>query len=210
MSRSPTPTPVTVDPPTVRPKTDHVMITTTYQVAPPETFSFKPDEWPKWIRRFERFRKASGLDTKDEEAQVNTLIYSMGDKADDIFRSLNLSEDDKKAYEQVKAKFDNHFVKKRNVIYERAKFNMRKQERGEGVDSFITALYALAEHCTYGVLHDEMIRDRLVVGISNAKLSEKLQLDPSLTLEKAITQARQSEAVHQQQFSSQRESIRSI
>ena len=82
MSRSPTPTTAPVDP---RPKTDHMMITTTYQVAPPETFSFKPEEWPKWIRCFERFRKVSGLDTKDEEAQVNTLIYSMGDKADDIF-----------------------------------------------------------------------------------------------------------------------------
>ena len=25
-------------------------------------FSFQPEEWPKWIQRFERFRKATGLD----------------------------------------------------------------------------------------------------------------------------------------------------
>jgi len=42
----------------------------------------------------------------------------------------------------------------------------------------------LVEHCSYGNLHDEMIRDRLVVGIKDAKLSEKLQLDPDLTFEK--------------------------
>ena len=67
------------------------------------------------------------------------------------------------------------------------------------MDTFITALYRLAEHCGYNDLHDEMIRDRIVVGISNAQLSEKLQLDSELTLEKAIAEVRQSEAIKQQQ-----------
>ena len=44
-----------------------------------------------------------------------------------------------------------------------------------------------------------MVRDRIVVGIRNAALSEKLQLDDKLTLEKAITLVRQSEAVKEQQ-----------
>ena len=42
---------------------------------------------------------------------------------------------------------------------------------------------------TLGALHDKMIRDRLVVGLRDANLSEKLQLDSELTLEKAIWQA---------------------
>ncbi len=44
-----------------------------------------------------------------------------------------------------------------------------------------------------------MIRDRLVVGIRDARLSEKLQLDSELTLEKAVTQVRQAEAIKLQQ-----------
>ena len=63
------------------------------------------------------------------------------------------------------------------------------------MDSFVTDLYALSEHCSYGDLHDEMIMDRLVVGLWSAKLSEKLQLDAELTLEKAVTQVRQAEAI---------------
>ena len=174
--------------------------TASYQVTPPEPFSFsKPEEWPKWSRRFERFRNASGLNDKPDPTQVNTLIYSMGDQADDILGSFGLSEEESSRYETVKAKFESYFVKKKNVIYERARFNMRVQEKGEAVDEFITALYKLAEHCGYGVLHDEMIRDRIVVGIKNAKLSEKLQLDSTLTLEKAITQVRQSEEIKRQQ-----------
>ena len=55
-------------------------------------------------------------------------------------------------------------------------------EEGESVDSFITALYALAEHCAYGALHNEMIHDHIVVGICSSSLSEKLQLNPELTL----------------------------
>ena len=39
------------------------------------------------------------------------------------------------------------------------RFNRRRQEEGESVDSFITALYTLAEHCGYGELHDEMVRE---------------------------------------------------
>ena len=120
----------------------------------------------------------------------------MGDEADDVLRSFNLTEDQQKEYNVVKDRFNSHFVRKRNVIYERAKFNMRKQE-GESVDAFVTDLYALAEHCLYGQLHDEMIRDRLV-GLRSAQLSEKLQLDPELTLEKALTQVRQ-EAIKLQQ-----------
>ena len=43
-----------------------------YPISPPESFNFsQPKEWPKWIRRFERFRSAAGLTEKDEEVQVN-------------------------------------------------------------------------------------------------------------------------------------------
>ena len=112
---------------------------------------------------------------------------------------FELSEEDAKKYDTVKSKFDWHLVKRRNVIYEWAKFNQRKQEPGESVDFFITVLCGLAEYCGYSTSHDKMIRDRIVVGLRDAKLSGKLQLDPVLTLDKAVTQARQSESIKQQQ-----------
>ena len=87
--------------------------------------------------------------------QVNTLVYSMGDKADDILQSFNLTEADQKKYSTVKDKFERYFVKRRNTIFERAKFNKRKQEDKESVDEFITDVYCLAEHCGYAALHDE-------------------------------------------------------
>ena len=69
----------------------------------------------------------------------------MGDKADDILQLFNLSEEDLKNYKTVKERFDTHFIQRRN-IFERAKFNCRKQEAGESVDDFITDLHCLARY----------------------------------------------------------------
>ena len=59
-------------------------------------------------------------------------------------------------------------------------------------------LYKLAESCNYGNMKDEMIRDRLVVGIRDNALSKRLQLDAALTLDKAKKTVRQQEAVGKQ------------
>ena len=123
----------------------------------------------------------------------------MGDKADDILGTLGLSAADLKKYRPVKEAFDKYFVCKHNVIYERARFNRRIQEPGESAEAFITAVYKLAEHCQYGSLLDEMIRDRLVVGIRHHGLSERLQMNSELTLEKAVTAIRQHEEIKKQQ-----------
>nr|XP_055068361.1 uncharacterized protein LOC129450004 [Misgurnus anguillicaudatus] len=174
--------------------------TATFTIQPPEPFDFtKPQEWERWIRRFDRFRLASNLNATSEENQVNTLVYCMGDEAEDVLKGLTLTEDQRKKYTDVEAGFDAFFVPKKNVIYERAKFNQRVQLLGETVDSFIIALYGLAEHCNYGELQKELIRGRLVVGLRNVSLSEKLQLDKDLTLETAITKTRQFEEVRRQQ-----------
>ena len=93
----------------------------------------------------------------------------MGDKADDILQSFNLSEEDLKSYKTVKEKFDVHFIQRRNTIFERAKFSCRKQEPGESIETFITDLHCLARYCNYGNLHKEMIHDRIVVGIHDNK-----------------------------------------
>ena len=150
------------------------------QLQPPAPFNFKaPDEWPRWRRRFEQFRIASGL------------------------ISTNATEADRADYALVIGKFDAFFRVRLNVIFERARFNRRSQLRlpGETVEQYIMALYDLASNCAYyGAMESEMIRDRLVVGIRDSALSERLQLDADLTLDKAKKQIRQREAVQEQQL----------
>ncbi len=129
-----------------------------FQIAPPKQFEFsQPDSWHVWIKRFERFRLASGLSEKDESTEIAALVYSMSSKAETVLASFTLTEDERKAYDSVKRKFDSHFVKRRNVIFERAKFNYRRQGDDESVESFVTALDTLSEHCQFGALREELI-----------------------------------------------------
>ena len=110
-----------------------------FQVPPPESFTFStPEQWPKWVRRFKRFSLCIWAKRERQKSPVNTLIYCMGNEADDILCSFQMSEEDKQKYAKVKDKFDAHFDKRKNTIFERAKFNRRKQDKGESVDDFIT------------------------------------------------------------------------
>ena len=56
----------------------------------------------------------------------------------------------------------------------------------------------LSELPWQGLLKDEMIRERIVVGLQGSKLSKKLQIDPALSLAKAISQAWQSATIKKQ------------
>ena len=124
----------------------------------------------------------------------------MGENAEDILASTNIPDDDRKQYASVVKQFDDFFKVRKNVIFERARFNRRCQAAGETAEQFITSLYTLAESCDYGDLKDQMIRDRIVVGICDQSQSERLQMDADLTLEKAKKLVRQREAVHEQQI----------
>ena len=123
----------------------------------------------------------------------------MDKDTDDVLVSTNITEDERKSFNDVVAKFDEHFKIHYNLIFERAKFNKRVQLEGKSAEQYITVLYHLAETCNYGEMKSEMIRDRLVVGIRDENLSQQLQTDSELTLDKAKKKIHQKEAVHQQQ-----------
>ena len=86
---------------------------------------------------------------------------------------------------------------RKNTIFERARFNRCCQGEDKTAEEFITALFALTENCNYDDLREELIRDRLVIRIKDTALSEHLQLDGNLTLDKAMKTVRQREAVRE-------------
>ncbi|UYV81558.1 K02A2.6-like, partial [Cordylochernes scorpioides] len=183
-------------------------LTTIVESLSVETFDFStPNEWPKWRKRFERYLVVSGMKKKEEADKIDLFMYLMGDRADDIFRTFKFEkEEEATKIDSVLKAFDSHFCVRKNIIYERAKFNSRIQEDREPVDEFITSLYKLADSCEFEGLHEQLIRDRIVVGVRDKALSERMQLDSELTLEKAVKMVRQQEAIRQQQVDLQRPS----
>ena len=87
----------------------------------PEAFNVcSPDEWPCWKKRFQQFRLASGL---SEDSNVSTLLYCMGQEGEETLASITITTADREQYDRVLAQFDSFFNVRRNVIFERAKFN---------------------------------------------------------------------------------------
>ena len=121
---------------------------------------------------------------ESEKHQINQLIYYLGNKADEILSTFQLTQTQAAEYETVKKKFDAYFDATKNVFFERAQFMHRVQQSSEHVDNFITCLHSLVKHCDYGTMKDEMGRGRLVVGLRDQPLSEHLQIDAKVMLKK--------------------------
>jgi hypothetical protein len=65
-------------------------------------------------------------------------------------------------------------------------FFSRNQENGESIDHYVTVLKTLSDTCEFGNLKESLIRDRLVFGILDNSVRERLLRDPELTLQTAI------------------------
>lgn len=165
------------------------------QVSPPDKLSFTTPNWTQWKKRFERYMSVSGLAEKSDQEKIDILVYVMGEESEEIlvqFPQLPTT------YVGALKMFEDHFIPKKNVIFERYKFNSRAQRAGESIELFITALHGLAENCEYGALKDELIRDRIVVGMLDVRTSERMQLQANLSLKDAITIAKQAEIQQRQ------------
>lgn len=169
-----------------------VMVPIVQPVVPtPDVFDFtKPELWPMWKKRFVRYLNVSGNSIKPEEEKVDLLIYLMGEKAEEILKTI---PEPAVTLNELLTQLDAHFRPAKNVIFERFKFNTRKQQEDESVENFIRALHVQADLCDFNAMKDELIRDQIVVGMKDIKTSEKLQMKTNLTLALAIQMARQAE-----------------
>ena len=80
------------------------MATPNFRLEPPPSFYFrKPDEWP----RFDQFRVASGLAADSEEKQFSTLLYCLGEEAEDVMLAVSDTKP-KKTYKAVVETFNDH------------------------------------------------------------------------------------------------------
>ncbi|XP_071652245.1 uncharacterized protein [Temnothorax longispinosus] len=166
-------------------------------VALPEPFDFnKFEQWDTYKFRFNRYCIVAGV--KESEHQVNSLLYAMGPRAETIFVLFGLSTTDASDISKVKERFDGFFYGRRNIVYERAKFNMRVQVPGENMEDYIADLCKLADSCEYENFREQLIRDRIVVGVADRRLSEKLQHVDGLDYKKAVEIARNHETVQKQ------------
>ena len=72
----------------------------------------------------------------------------------------------------------------------RHNFNTRNQRPGEGFELYYTELRNTVKDCEFGSLEDNFLRDRLVCGIIDEIVREKLLQVQDLTLEECVNMCR--------------------
>ncbi|UYV81690.1 hypothetical protein LAZ67_20001985 [Cordylochernes scorpioides] len=110
----------------------------------------------------------------------------IGSDAQKIYSTFVLSPEETKKVEEIEKRFTNYFLPKKNYTMERYNFNKLQQSMVETITEFITRLRLQASKCKFESLEDELIKDRVVVGIHDDHTREKLLSDPDLDLDKAI------------------------
>lgn len=63
---------------------------------------------------------------------------------------------------------------KKRVFFERYIFNSRDQREDEDFENFYKEVKLLANSCEFGNLNDSLIRDRIIAGVNDARLRDKL------------------------------------
>lgn len=140
---------------------------------------------------------ATGLYEKDNKLRCATFLTFMGSDALRVFDGLKFQNaEDKEKIDAVIKAMDEFCIGQTNEIYERYTFNKRDREPNETIDAYVAMLRTLARTCKYEALEDEMIRDRIVLGIRDNSTRKKLLQEKKLDLQRCKDICRANKKQH--------------
>lgn len=121
------------------------------------------------------------------EGKKRAIFLSViGAKNYAILRGLAENRPEQKTFEELCILMERHIRPAPNEIHERFLFNTRDKQEGESISEYVATLRKMSEHCNFEEKVNEHIRDRLVVGVKDEKIQERLLGERMLTLHKAI------------------------
>ena len=135
--------------------------------------------WAKWLQRFERELKYSGVDPaeKPDIAQMALLIYS-GIETEEIHDTLTdnpkpegLAEDRWTAYAKSVSKLNSYFLPKQSNDFALFELMSTKLLPGETIKSYASRLRDAAEKCDFTAWSaDKMIKCILILNMADEEL----------------------------------------
>ena len=150
------------------------------------------DSWRKWREEFTLYCDLA-LGEAEEIDKIKMFKYLVGPEGREIYSTQHWESDETdRTITIVLETFDRHCEPQRNETVERFKLNMR-QQGDETFESFLTDIKTLAKTCNYGNLEKSILRDRIVVGIKDTHLRERLLRTKDLDLQTAEDMCRASE-----------------
>ncbi|XP_055309197.1 myb-like protein F, partial [Sitodiplosis mosellana] len=124
------------------------------------------ENWKKFKRNYDIFVIAIGMGEKTDPVKINTFLNAVGPEAVEIYDTFDLTESNLQRY----------------------------QKEGESFDAFLMDIKLLVKSCEFNQATNEMLRDRIVMGITDKKLQTKLLESNDLTYDAAVEKCRAAEA----------------
>lgn len=152
--------------------------------------------WQIFKQQFKIYLVASGKHEKEDKVKVALLLNAIGEEALNLFNTFGMDYETCKLEDIIKA-FDTQLKPKTNIVYERYLFFKRMQKVNEPFDSFLVDLKKLSQSCEFKE-SESLIRDRIVIGITDHTLQEKLLRDGETDLNKVISACRAAEQAKEQ------------
>ena len=141
----------------------------------PEVLSFEgnvPENLRIFFMEFDVYVDAAHP-TATDATKIKIMLNLAGREAIERSRSFVFGENES-TLQNWKAKFYQLCQPMKNLIILRHNFNTKQQKEGESFHAFLTGLRNQADACEFGDMKDELLRDRIVVGINNTKTKDLL------------------------------------
>lgn len=168
-------------------------------ISPPDHLQINGnigENWKSYKQIWENYSIITNLKSQAQEYQVALFLHCIGPEALKIYNGLSFGHDNElKRLEKIFEKFDEFTIGQVNETYECYILNNRSQEPSESIDAHVASLRSLAKTCGFcDCLSESLLRDRIVLGISNNNLRKRLLQERSLNLKKCIYLCRSAEA----------------
>ena len=175
---------------------------TAINIPPPSSMSWDghlSENWHFFKQKFQLYLQATKANNEESSYKASVLLSCIADRALKIYNNFTyVKPGNNMDYDIVIQKFEEYFNPEKNVTYERYVFFSRNQKEGENIDAYVNELRDLSATCDFRDLTDSLIRDRLVLGIIDVQVKDRLLRTKDLTLNKALEVCRAAERTKNQ------------
>ncbi|XP_054918602.1 uncharacterized protein [Dermacentor andersoni] len=131
--------------------------------------------WRTWKSEFELFATATQLTKQPTDVQAATFLVSIGEEGRKAFSTFKFDADeDRNDVKVLIKKFEDYYKPANNLTLHEFRFGSRDQKEGEPFNDWLIELKILAKNCEFGLLEDRMLRSRIVLGVQDKRLQQKL------------------------------------
>ena len=158
------------------------------------------ENWRSWEQPFKLYMTATGANDKGESVKIVIMLHTAGDQALEVYNTLNVdfADEENETMQEIMNAFRRYCIPQKNIVFERHQCWSHSMAEGVSVDKFVTELRQRCNNCKFGAGENDMIRDKLVFSLPDARMKERLLRETDLTLDKAVDICRAAEAAKSQ------------